>query len=135
MSALLPSASAPQPRSLVTAIKDNATLLFGFAGAMWAIQLLNLLPFVWLDRFGIQPRTLRGLVGILFAPFLHAGVGHLIANTIPFLILGGIVLLGGRRLFWNVTGFVILAGGLGVWLFAGSHTNHIGASGLIFGYL
>jgi membrane associated rhomboid family serine protease len=59
----------------------------------------------------------------------------LLVNTIPFVVLGGTVLLGGVRMFWRVTIFVTLLGGLGVWLFAGSFTNHIGASGLIFGYL
>ena len=73
--------------------------------------------------------------GIVLAPFLHTGFGHLLLNSLPFVILGGVVLLGGLAVFWKVTAFVTLAGGLGVWLFAGSFSNHIGASGLIFGYL
>jgi membrane associated rhomboid family serine protease len=127
--------SPPPSRSLIRAIRDHAVLLFGWLGVMWAVEILDLLPFMQLDRFGIQPRSVHGLIGILCAPFLHAGFGHLIANSFPFVVLGGIVLLGGRKVFWSVTLSVMLGGGLGVWLFAGKLTNHIGASGLIFGYL
>ena len=123
------------PRSLIATIKAHAALLLGFLGIMWAVAILDLLPFIHLDRFGIRPRSVAGLAGIVCAPFLHAGFGHLLANSIPFVLLGGIVLLGGRRVFWRVTIFVTLLGGLAVWLFAGRFTNHIGASGLIFGYL
>ncbi len=122
-------------QSLLATIRDHAVLLFGFLGLMWALEILDVLPFVHLDRFGIQPRSATGLWGILCAPFLHLGFGHLLANSVPFLVLGGVVLLGGSRLFWSVTIFVMIAGGLGVWLFAGRFSNHLGASGLIFGYL
>jgi len=124
-----------RPPSLRGAIKDHLLLLFGLLGIMWAMEFLDLLPFIHLDRYGIQPRSLSGLVGIVFAPFLHAGFGHLIVNSLPFVVLGGIVLLGGVRVFWKVTIFVTLVGGFGVWLFAGRLSNHIGASGVIFGYL
>ncbi len=125
----------PRPRSFLGAIKDHLLLLFGLLGIMWLVELLDLLPFLHLDRYGIHPRSSSGLIGIVLAPFLHAGLGHLMVNSLPFVVLGGIVLLGGVRVFWRVSVFVTLAGGLGVWLFAGRLTNHIGASGLIFGYL
>lgn len=125
----------PARPSLLAVIKNNATVLFGMLGLMWLIALLCLLPLVNLQQYGIHPRTIAGLWGLLTAPFLHANLYHLTANSVPFVILGGIVLLGGRRIFWGVTIFVMLAGGLGVWLLAGSNSNHIGASGLIFGYL
>jgi len=102
---------------------------------MWVVEILDLLPFVDLDRYGIRPRSASGLLGIVTAPFLHAGFGHLMLNSLPFIVLGGTVLLSGVRVFWGVTIFVTLAGGLGVWLFAESLSNHLGASGLIFGYL
>lgn len=122
-------------QSLIQSIKDHLLLLFGLLGIMWAVEILDHLPFLHLDRFGIQPRRAAGLPGIVLAPFLHDGLGHLIVNSVPFIVLGGIVLLGGARMFWGVTIFVTLLGGLGVWLFAGSFSNHLGASGLIFGYL
>ena len=131
----MPDLEAARPRSLIGTIKAHAFLLLGLLGIMWVVEILDLLPFIHLDRFGIHPRTVAGLAGIVCAPFLHAGFAHLAANSFPFVILGGIVLLGGRRVFWSVTLFVTLTGGLGVWLFSGRFTNHIGASGLIFGYL
>lgn len=124
-----------RPPSLPAVIQKNATVLFGMIGLMWAIELIGLLPLIDLRVYGIHPRTVQGLWGILFAPFLHASLWHLMANTVPFIVLGGIVLLGGRRIFWGVTILVMLLGGFGVWLLAGSHGIHIGASGLIFGYL
>ena len=127
--------ATPPPRSLVATIKGHATLLFGLLGIMWIVGMIDVLPFAHLNRHGIQPRSVEGLFGIAFAPFLHAGFAHLAANSIPFIVLGGIVLLGGRKVFWSVTLFVVFFGGLGVWLFAGKYSNHIGASGLIFGYL
>lgn len=128
-------ASGPAARSVFATIKAHIVLLLGLLGVMWAVEILDLLPFIHLDRHGIQPRTVRGLLGILYAPLLHDGFSHLIANSLPFVLLGGTVLLGGSRVFWRVTLFVVLVGGLGVWLFGGRFTNHIGASGLIFGYL
>lgn len=124
-----------QPRSIARAIRDNVALLLGFLAVLWGVETVDLLPFVHLDRNGIHPRSISGLPGIVTAPFLHAGFGHLMVNSVSFLLLGGAVLLSGRRVFWQVTVFVILAGGLAVWLFAGAFTNHIGASGLVFGYL
>lgn len=125
----------PRPHLLLGAIKDHLFLLFGLLGIMWLAEVLDYMPFVDLDRFGIHPRSLLGLLGIVLAPFLHAGFGHLMVNSLPFVILGGFVLLGGTRVFWSVTIFVTLVGGLGVWLFADKFSNHLGASGLIFGYL
>ena len=122
-------------RSLIESIKAHLVLIFGLLGLMWAIELVDLLPILRLDSHGIHPRELTGLPGIILAPLLHAGFDHLIVNSLPFVILGGLVLFGGVRTFWKVTIFVTLLGGLGVWLLAGAHTNHIGASGLIFGYL
>ncbi|HEV7404874.1 MAG TPA: rhomboid family intramembrane serine protease [Chthoniobacteraceae bacterium] len=124
-----------RPQSLTMAIRSNATVLFGMLGLMWLVELVSLLPYIDPQAHGLQPRTVAGLWGLLTAPFLHANFYHLMANSVPFIVLGGIVLLGGRRIFWGVTLFVMLFGGLGVWCLARGGTNHIGASGLIFGYL
>ncbi len=102
-------------------------------GVMWAVHFVNLL-FPWdLNAYGIHPRSLGGLLGILFAPFLHGDFGHLIGNTISLLILGGIVSLRSRRNFVKITLPLILLAGVGVWLL-GRNSVHIGASGLVFGY-
>jgi membrane associated rhomboid family serine protease len=129
------STDSLRPRSIGRVIKDHLLLLFGLLGAMWVVKILDLLPFLHLAHHGIHPRTVSGLPGIVTAPFLHANFAHLALNSLPFIILGGIVLLSGVRVFWGVTIFVTMIGGLGVWLFSQKFTNHIGASGLIFGYL
>jgi len=111
-------------------------LLFGLLAVMWVVEGVDfLLPVVDLDPYGIRPRTERGLLGILLSPFLHAGFGHLISNSLPFLVLGGLVMTGGRRQFLLLSLWVTVIGGGGVWLLGGSGTVHLGASLVIFGYL
>lgn len=102
---------------------------------MWAVELVDLLPHTPFDEWGIRPRQLDGLVGIATAPFLHDGFGHLIGNTIPFLVLGCLIALSGVRRYLEVTGIVLVVSGVGTWLVGPAHTDHIGASGLVFGYL
>lgn len=102
---------------------------------MWIEEVIDTVAGGRLDRFGIRPRQLDGLDGVLFAPFLHAGFGHLIANTIPFLLMGGAIALGGVSRWAKVTAIVGVIAGLGTWLVGGSDSVHIGASGVVFGYL
>lgn len=105
------------------------------AAAMWVAELVDLIPGTPFDSWGIQPRRLDGLVGIPLAPFLHSGFGHLLANTLPFVILGGAIAAGGIGRWLKVTLIVGVVSGVGVWLFAAPGTIHLGASGLVFGYL
>jgi len=101
---------------------------------MWVIEAFDGLAMDGrLDQHGIIPRSWGGLDGILWAPFLHGGFGHLLANTIPFLVLGWLIALDGSRRWVTVTVFVMVIGGLATWLLARSAV-HIGASGLVFGY-
>ena len=102
---------------------------------MWAVEVVDLIPGTDLDRWGIRPRQLSGLVGIATAPFLHNGLGHLIGNTLPFLILGGLIAASGIARYFQVTLLVALVSGLGTWLTGPARTDHIGASGVVFGYL
>lgn len=102
---------------------------------MWASEMADVPLDGRLDRFGIRPRRLDGLDGVVLGPFLHGGFGHLIANTIPFLVLGAVIALGSVRRFLIVTVVVGLISGLGTWLTGPSNSIHIGASGLVFGYL
>jgi membrane associated rhomboid family serine protease len=116
--------------------KTQATILGSLVASFWMVEILDRFVFRGrLDHFGIIPHSLIGLRGILFAPFLHGGFGHLIANTIPFLVLGWLVMLQETSDFFIVTPIVMLVGGLGVWLFGAPGSVHVGASILIFGYL
>jgi membrane associated rhomboid family serine protease len=83
---------------------------------------------------GIWPRNVDHLWGILTAPFIHKGFGHLIDNTIPFLFMGLIIALAGAARLALVTLVVIVIGGLGTWLVSPGGTVTIGASGVVFGY-
>ncbi len=102
----------------------------------WVVEILDKFLFNGgLDSYGIQPHSLVGLRGIVFAPFLHGGFAHLIANTIPFLTLGWLTMIQETSDFYIVSIISALVGGLGVWLFAAPNSVHIGASILIYGYL
>jgi membrane associated rhomboid family serine protease len=104
--------------------------------AAWAVELVDQVAFRGsLERFGIHPRDVAALWGILAAPLLHAGWVHLVANTGPFVVLAWLVMLRKITDFVVVTALAILIGGLGVWLFGAPNSIHVGASGLIFGYL
>lgn len=110
-------------------------VVFAMAAVMWLVELIDLLPHTPFDQWGIRPRSLRGLTGVAAAPFLHDGFGHLIGNTIPFLVLGCIIAASGIQRFIQVTVIVAVFAGVGTWLVGPTHTVHIGASGLVFGYL
>ncbi len=126
----------PAARPFWQSFKEHAVLLFGLLAVMWVIEGVDfVLPTVDLDQFGICPRTNRGLWGILLSPFLHVGFGHLLSNSLPFLLLGGLVMTGGRRRFLLLSLWVTIVGGSGVWLLGGDRTVHLGASLVIFGYL
>jgi membrane associated rhomboid family serine protease len=115
--------------------RQQALILVGaMAAVMWVVEIIDQVTSANLDQYGIKPHEADGLPGIVVAPFLHAGFGHLEGNTVPFLLLGGAVALSGLRKVALATVIIALVGGLGVWLFASSGTDHIGASGLVFGY-
>lgn len=118
---------------MVAKLKSNFLLVLAVIALLWVVGISNLLTGHELNTWGILPRTLTGLRGIPLSPFLHANLGHLLVNTLPFLVLGGLVCLQGRRAFLGVSLFVIVCGGLALWLF-GRSAYHIGASGLVFGY-
>ena len=127
-------AQLERPRLTSQELRPYLAVL-GMLAAMWVLEIVDLVPGVDLDRWGIRPRTIRGLVGIPLAPFLHQGFGHLIGNSVPFVVLGLIIAASGLQRFVQVTIIVGAFAGIGVWLTAPTSTVHIGASGLVFGYL
>jgi membrane associated rhomboid family serine protease len=116
--------------------RRQALLVVGaMAAVMWVLEIVDQVSGGNIDQYGIKPHEADGLFpGLVSAPFLHAGFGHLEGNTVPFLLLGGAIALSGLRRVVLATVIIALVGGLGVWLFASSGTDHIGASGLVFGY-
>ncbi len=126
----------PEPRSRTLPARPGraAVVIAAFTGVLYLVEALDTMLGGTLDDEGIDPRDLDGLDGVLWAPLLHAGWPHLVANTVPVLVLGFFMLANGLRQFVAVTAVVWLVGGLGTWLIAGGGI-HIGASILVFGWL
>ena len=127
--------STTRQTSVTRALKTQALVLGGTLSVFWAVFVLNSLFGGSLLRLGVIPRTTIGLRGILFAPFLHGSLNHLVANSIPFVALGWMVMLRDERHFLPVTLAGMVGSGLMAWLLGAPGTVHIGASGVIFGYL
>jgi membrane associated rhomboid family serine protease len=109
-------------------------ILFALVALMWILEGVDTVLDHRLDRYGIEPRDPDGLDGVVAAPFLHVGFGHLIANTIPFVVMGAVIAFEGPLRLVAVTVLVALFSGLGTWLVAPEGTIHVGASGIVFGY-
>jgi membrane associated rhomboid family serine protease len=101
---------------------------------MWAVEVVDVIVGYQLDQYGIEAREPDGLDGIVTAPFLHVGFGHLISNTIPFVIMGALIAFEGTRRLLAVFAIVALVSGLGTWLVAPEGSIHVGASGVVFGF-
>jgi membrane associated rhomboid family serine protease len=131
---------ARQPKKRSPALIGGATII-SFVALLYIIEAFDQVSGHRLDENGIRPLETEGLWGILFAPLLHANWGHLAANTGPALVLGFLVTLAGMSRFLWATAIIWIVGGLGTWLIGnlgsscGLESDHIGASGLIFGWL
>ncbi|MEM9162122.1 MAG: rhomboid family intramembrane serine protease [Cyanobacteria bacterium P01_F01_bin.4] len=122
-------------QTLPASIELQAKILGSLLAVLWGLELIDAIVLRGaLDQLGIRPRRLRGLPGILLAPVLHGNLGHLAANTGPLVVLGWFILWQGTDNFVIVTIVSALISGLGVWLLGGPRTNHLGASGVVFGY-
>lgn len=119
-----------EPRSRVSEVFSPVLVL---VSVMWLAEIVDAVLPLSLDQWGIVGRTTSGLVGVVLSPFLHAGFAHLVANTVPFLVLGVLVAWRTRDRFWAVLVLITVGGGLGVWLLTSPSTLTIGASGVVFG--
>jgi membrane associated rhomboid family serine protease len=113
---------------------EGARLVVGMLAVMWVAWIVNAIDNYNLDQYGIRPRNVDHLYGILTAPFLHASFGHIFGNSIPFVILGLVIAGSGLRRVVAVTAIAILVSGAGVWLTASSNSETVGASGVVFGF-
>ena len=113
---------------------DRMTWVIGLLVAIWLVAVLNLMTGYSLNGwFGLEPRAVRGLDGVLLMPLLHGSLSHAAANTVPLVVLGGVVATTAERVALTATALIVLLGGFAVWVF-GKSAIHVGASGLIFGW-
>ncbi len=112
-----------------------ALIMMGLLAWLWLLEVVDTLTGHQLDNLGIHAQEIDGLPGIIAAPFLHAGWDHLISNSVPFFVLGFLVLLGGLAR-WLLSSLIsIITSGLAAWLLTPGEVVILGASGLIFGWL
>lgn len=126
--------SRPPNRVLPPNLRQAAIVVAGFTALLYLIELVDAVLPADLDQFGIVPRSPSGLDGLVFAPLLHHGWGHLLANTIPVLIFGFLTMSAGLGQWIMVTLTIWLLSGIGVWV-TGADGVTVGASGLAFGWL
>jgi len=104
----------------------------GFVALLWLIQLSNWVLGLGPADLGVRPRELSGLLGVIFAPLLHGGPEHLLANTPPLIVAGATLLYLYPRSTPSVLPAVYLGPGIAVWVL-GRSAMHLGASGLVYG--
>jgi membrane associated rhomboid family serine protease len=113
-----------------------AIVIVSFTALMYVIELVNAgLLHGSLKQDGIQPRSLTGLLDILWSPLIHVSWPHLIGNTVPVLVFGFLAMAGGIGPWIAVTATIWLISGLGVWAISPSDSVTVGASGVAFGWL
>ncbi|CAL9621824.1 hypothetical protein SUDANB95_05832 [Actinosynnema sp. ALI-1.44] len=117
------------PRPLLSAV-----VVAGFVGLLFVVEAIDTVLFGALDDDGVIPRDFTEWDNIIWAPMLHGGWEHLTGNAVPLLILGFLATSGGIKQFAQVTVVIWLTAGLGTWV-VGAAGSHIGASGLVFGFL
>ncbi len=115
----------------VHTIRGDFLAIAGFIGLIWVVFAFD--RFLELEQFGLVPRSINGLFGIVAMPFLHGDLSHIISNTIP-LAVTLLLLAGSRANSGAIVLLIILLAGVGLWLF-GREARHIGASGLVFGLI
>ncbi len=126
------STGAPARRGIGSVLTAGIVPVAVLLGLMWVAEGVDTVLGHRLDGLGIEPRDADGLTGVVTAPFLHAGFGHLLANSAGLLVLGFLLAVTTRR-FWLICALITVLGGFAVWLLGPAGTLHIGASGLVYG--
>ena len=130
-----PATSTTEPRFDPTSWGGAILVMAVFGAALWVIQIVNAADNQGLNRFGLKPRHVDGLWGILTQPFLHESYSHLLSNTAPVVFIGWVLLLSGVRVWLFVTVAVVILGDAATWLVAPGNEVIVGASGMVFGWM
>ena len=135
MSTVQPAKTRNPANRIVPPNPLRAAIVVGaFTALLYLIEAVDAIVPANLDNLGIEPRTVGGLDGILWAPLLHAGWSHLFANTLAILVFGFLAMANGIGQWVAVTVTIWLTSGIGVWL-TGADGVTVGASGIAFGWL
>ncbi|MGA1543465.1 MAG: rhomboid family intramembrane serine protease [Saprospiraceae bacterium] len=113
-------------------MKQAIKAALSLSGIIWLFFIIDWIPGIQLGAYGLYPRHVDGLVGIIMAPLIHSGWGHLLSNTPPILFLVGLIFFFYRPIALPVLLFIWLSTGILVWIF-GRPVYHIGASGVLYG--
>jgi membrane associated rhomboid family serine protease len=114
-------------------LSSQVVQIVWFLVALAAVHLANVLTGMWFTQFGVIPRSVIGLRGILFSPLLHGNWAHLVANGAPLGVMLGLLAFTRGPALWTIVGAIWLASGAAVWLVGRPGAVQIGASGLIYG--
>jgi membrane associated rhomboid family serine protease len=125
---MTPKVTDPERKVLLRSL----IIPFFFLSLMWIIFGVDHLFELDLGQYGVVPLKPIGLIGIITSPLLHANLGHIAANSIPFLLLFAGLFYYYHDLAWRILLLSWLITGLGVWCFARGEGSHIGASGIIY---
>jgi len=105
--------SNPETKTITRELQSHAAILGGFVSLLWIIEIVDVFLFGGrLNAYGVRPRSIDGLEGILFMPFLHGSFAHLAANTLPFVTLGWLIMLREISDFFIVSAVTVLVSGL-----------------------
>ena len=116
----------------IAAIRSSATLPFLFVVLLWIVHLVQAVFSVDFTTYGLYPRTLHGLLGVLASPLLHGDWMHLFNNSIPIIFLGTMLFYFYRKIAFEVWFWIYIMSGVWLWIFA-RPSYHIGASTLVYG--
>jgi membrane associated rhomboid family serine protease len=103
-----------------------------FVFVMWLVKIIELLFEIDFSGSGIFPLSAKGLLGILFSPFIHADFNHLISNSLPLFLLSVALFFFYSEVALKIFVWTFFLTGIFVWI-AGRTAWHIGASGLVYG--
>lgn len=104
-----------------------------FLIVIWMVKISEILLDLDFAFLGIYPLKAKGLIGIITAPLIHSDIGHLIANSIPILILGTGLFYFYNKIAYKVFFLSYFIANIWIW-FGARQAYHIGASGLVYSF-
>lgn len=123
------------PRRARPGLGQGLVAMGGLLVVMWGLELVDQVTRNSLDPLGIEPRSTASLDNFLWAPWLHGSFAHLASNSLPFLVLGALVVMDGWRRWLVTTLVVVVASGAAVWFLSPLGSITLGASGVVFGWM